>query len=656
MTTAVSGPITHTGVATASKNPLLVVEGLKTYFKTELGEVRAVDDVSFTIEKGETLGLVGESGSGKSVTAFSIMRLIPEGQGEIVAGSMTWHGGDQPVDLVKLPIDEFRAYRGGEIAMIFQEPMTSLNPVFSCGWQLAESIIKHKGASKEEAWKRGTELLDEVGIPMPDRRMHQYPHELSGGMKQRVMIAIALACDPSLLICDEPTTALDVTIQKQILELIENLQRERGMAVLFITHDLGVVAEITDHVAVMCPGETLKNLYKDSGITTDAEFDRGGHIVEIGSVTEIFKHSEHPYTKGLIACRPSLETRSERLPTIEDFIAADREGVTLDPTDPTLDIDYEGKATERRENMRGFGAPLLELNGLRTWFPIKKGIFQRTVSWVKAVDGVTLTVPRGKTVGLVGESGCGKTTLGRSLLRLEEPREGSIIYDGQNVSVMPPNELRAMRRKMQIIFQDPYSSLNPRLSIEETVTEPMVVHKLYATRQGRTDRAVALLERVGLKAEHLSRYPHEFSGGQRQRICIARTLAVEPEFIVCDESVSALDVSIQAGVINLLLDLQDEMGLTYIFITHDLSVVKYVADEVAVMCSNDVMLDLYEGAERQKLVDEGRGGHIVEYKTSEALYEGQDHPYTRKLLAAIPKGDVADIEARFRNADPNEAR
>jgi len=624
-----------------TSGPLLEIKGLKTYFHTETGEVRAVDGVDLAVNPGETLGIVGESGSGKSVTAYSILRLIPEGIGKIVGGSILWHGDEEVVDLAKIPIERMPHFRGNDVAMIFQEPMTSLNPVFKCGWQVAESIRFHTDANKDEAWTQATALLDEVGIPMPEKRMSQYPHELSGGMKQRVMIAMALACNPKLLICDEPTTALDVTIQGQILELIQRLQNERGMAVLFITHDLAVIAEITDQVAVMCPGETLRALYAGTKMEDSPDFNRGGHIVEFGSVRDIFLNPQHPYTKGLIRCRPTLDSCSERLPTIDDFIRAEKEGITLDATDPTLDLEYPGKAEKRREDAPGFGEPLLVIKNLNVWFPIRTGVFQRIGSWVKAVDGVDLTVKRGQTLGLVGESGCGKTTLGRGLLRLEEPREGSsVIYDGIDVTKLPAGELRSLRRRMQIIFQDPYSSLNPRLSVAEAITEPMLVHRLFKNATERRDRAAFLLERVGLATEHLDRYPHEFSGGQRQRICIARTLAVEPEFIVCDESVSALDVSIQAGVLNLLLDLQDEMGLTYIFISHDLSVVKYMSDEVAVMSSDRVMADLYEGEERERLLKRDRGGHIVEQKAPEALYEAAEHPYTRKLIAAIPTGEV----------------
>ncbi len=641
-----AGDTARTSTPPGGKEPLLVVEGLETFFHTESGVVRAVDGVSFSVAPGETLGIVGESGSGKSATAYSILRLLPESVAEIAGGTVQWLSEGGLIDLTKLPIERMHEFRGTEIAMIFQEPMTSLNPVFKCGFQVAESLRKHTGADRKGAWKRGTELLDEVGIPSPARVMQQYPHQLSGGMKQRVMIAMALACNPRLLICDEPTTALDVTIQKQILELIASLQRERGMAVLFITHDLGVIAEITDRVAVMCPGETLRKLYEGTDLADSPELERGGHVVELGSVASIFERPQHPYTKGLLACRPTLEARSERLPTIDDFIRAEREGVVLDATDPSLSIDYPGKADKRREDTAGFGEPLLELRDLRTWFPVHAGVFERVVDWVKAVDGVDSTVGRGQTVGLVGESGCGKTTLGRSLLRLEEPRKGSSVrYDGRELMDSRAPSCTAMRRKVQIIFQDPYSSLNPRLSIEEALTEPMTVHGLHGGPEERIEHAAVLLERVGLKREHLHRYPHEFSGGQRQRICIARTLAVEPELIVCDESVSALDVSIQAGVINLLLDLQDELGLTYLFISHDLSVVKYVSDVVAVMASDRIMKDLFSEAERKRLEARDRGGHIVEMKAPDDLYGQPDHPYTQKLLDAIPRGRVRSRDA-----------
>ncbi|MCZ7605825.1 MAG: ABC transporter ATP-binding protein [Planctomycetota bacterium] len=608
-------------------HPLLDIQGLKTYFHTDHGVVKAVDDISIRIGEGETLGVVGESGSGKSMTAYSMLKLLPSQTGRIEGGQIKWRGEDGiDSDLGQMNEAQLRKIRGGDIAMIFQEPMTSLNPVFTCGSQVVEALTLHLGMTKQEAWNRTIELFDEVGIPDPATRVKQYPFELSGGMKQRVMIAMALACNPRLLICDEPTTALDVTIQKQIIDLIQKLQRERRMAVLFITHDLGVVADVTDKVAVMFRGK----------------------IVEYGRVLDIFANPQHPYTKGLLACRPRLTTKAERLPTVEDFIEADKKGLELDPTDPNLEIPGKKRPDRRRENMPDFDTPLLKIENLKTYFPIKKGVFRHTVGYVKAVDDVTLTVKKGRTIGLVGESGCGKTTLGRSLLRLIEPTEGRVYYGDREITGMPSAELRAMRRKMQIIFQDPFSSLNPRMTIGAAIMEPMQVHGLQGNRREREDRAAWLLEKVGLPPEHLKRYPHEFSGGQRQRVGIARTLAVEPEFIVCDESVSALDVSVQAGVLNLLLDLQDEFGLTYIFISHDLSVVKFISDEIAVMCPGKTLKELWDDGKREGVKEEdfGRGGHIVEYASSDEIYANPQHAYTKRLMEAIPDPDIEDIRKR----------
>lgn len=612
-------------------HPLLDIANLKTYFHTDNGVVKAVDDISLRIGEGETLGVVGESGSGKSMTAYSMLKLLPSQTGRIEGGRIQWRGEDGlDKDLTRLSESELRKIRGGDIAMIFQEPMTSLNPVFTCGSQVVEALTLHLGMTKSEAWKRTVELFDEVGIPEPATRVKQYPFELSGGMKQRVMIAMALACNPRMLICDEPTTALDVTIQKQIIDLIKDVQDKRRMAVLFITHDLGVVAEVTDKVAVMF----------------------GGKIVEYGRVLDIFANPQHPYTKGLLACRPRLTTKAERLPTVEDFIDADKKGIELDPTDPNLEIPGKKRPEKRREQMDGFDSPLIKIEGLKTYFPIKKGVFRSTVGHVKAVDDVTLTVKKGRTIGLVGESGCGKTTLGRTILRLIEPTEGRVWYGDKEITGMPSAELRAMRRKMQIIFQDPFSSLNPRMTIGAAIMEPMQVHGLQGNRRGREDRAAWLLEKVGLPADHLKRYPHEFSGGQRQRIGIARTLAVEPEFIVCDESVSALDVSVQAGVLNLLMDLQDEFGLTYIFISHDLSVVKFISDDIAVMCPGATLRELWEEGKREGVREEdfGRGGHIVEYATSDEIYQNPQHSYTRRLMEAIPDPDIEDIRKRVEAA------
>ncbi|MCQ3950443.1 MAG: ABC transporter ATP-binding protein [Planctomycetes bacterium] len=606
---------------------MLEIHDLKTYFHTDNGVVKAIDGISLKVGQGETLGVVGESGSGKSMTAYSMLKLLPSQAGRIEGGQIKWRSeeGDD-LDLAKLSEAELRKIRGGDIAMIFQEPMTSLNPVFTCGSQVVEALRLHLGMSKDEAWKRTVELFDEVGIPKPEVRVKQYPFELSGGMKQRVMIAMALACNPRMLIADEPTTALDVTIQKQILELIRKLQRDRKMAVIYITHDLGVVAEVTDKVAVMYRGK----------------------IVEYGRVLDIFANPQHPYTKGLIACRPKLTTKAERLPTIQDFMEADDRGIKLDPSDPKLEFGATRMIKKRREQMPDFGRPLLEIKNLKQYFPIKKGVLRRTVGHVKAVDDVTLTVCKGKTVGLVGESGCGKTTLGRTILRLIEPTSGQVLYDGRDVTAMSHAELRQMRRKMQIIFQDPYSSLNPRMTVGAAIMEPMMVHGLFKSRREREERAVYLLEKVGMLADHLKRYPHEFSGGQRQRIGIARTLAVEPEFIVCDESVSALDVSVQAGVLNLLLDLQDEFGLTYIFISHDLSVVKFISDEVAVMCPGPTLKELWEEGKQDgiNVSDFDRGGHIVEYATSDEIYANPRHAYTKRLTEAIPSSDLEEIKRR----------
>jgi peptide/nickel transport system ATP-binding protein len=613
------------------QHPLLDIQNLKTYFHTDNGVVKAVDDISIKIGAGETLGVVGESGSGKSMTAYSMLKLLPSQAGRIEGGRIMWRGEDGvDSDLTQMNEAQLRKIRGGDIAMIFQEPMTSLNPVFTCGSQVVEALTLHLGMTKAEAWNRTIELFDEVGIPDPATRVKQYPFELSGGMKQRVMIAMALACNPRMLICDEPTTALDVTIQKQILDLIKGLQTERKMAVLFITHSLGVVAEVTDKVAVMYRGK----------------------IVEYGRVLDIFANPQHAYTKGLLACRPRLTTKAERLPTVEDFVEADKKGISLDPTDPNLEIPGKRRPDKRRENMPDFDTPMLRIEGMKTYFPIKKGVFRRTVGYVKAVDDVTLTVKKGRTIGLVGESGCGKTTLGRTVLRLIEPTAGRVFYGDREITGMPSAELRAMRRKMQIIFQDPFSSLNPRMTIGAAITEPMKVHGLQGNRKEREDRAAWLMEKVGLEPDFLKRYPHEFSGGQRQRIGIARTLAVEPEFIVCDESVSALDVSVQAGVLNLLLDLQDEFGLTYIFISHDLSVVKFISDDIAVMCPGATLRELWDSGKREGVKEEdfSRGGHIVEYASSDEIYRNPQHAYTKRLMEAIPDPDIEDIRKRVEAA------
>jgi peptide/nickel transport system ATP-binding protein len=561
---------------------LLTVENLSVDFNTDDGVVQAVKSISFSIPKGKTVGLVGESGSGKSVTSLAIMRLIASPPGRISGGRILFENKD----LAALSDVEMRKIRGKKISMIFQEPMTSLNPVFTVGDQIAETLMLHEGLDKTKALAKAVDLLQQVGIPDPQTRVKSYPHEMSGGQRQRVMIAMAIACSPELLIADEPTTALDVTIQKQILDLLANLQKKYGMSMLFITHDLGVIADIADDVVVM---------YK-------------GRIVENNSAENVFKNPQHPYTKGLIACRPSLDRNPLRLPTVSDFM-------TEDGAAKTFDVAAVAKEKISRE-VTAKQDVLLQIKNVSKHFPLRKGIFGNVLSWVKAVDDVTLTVRRGRTLGLVGESGCGKTTLGRTVLRLIEPTSGEIIYDGKDLTKLDRHQMREMRKKMQIIFQDPYASLNPRMTVGSAIMEPMIIHGLGSSKQERQEMAGALMERVGLERKMLNRYPHEFSGGQRQRICIARALAVRPEFIICDESVSALDVSIQAQILNLLLDLQNEFGLTYIFISHDLAVVKFVADEVAVM----------------------NKGKVVELADAVSIYKNPQDAYTKKLLGAIPKG------------------
>lgn len=571
----------------SSPDDLLRVEGLSVDFKTDEGIVKAVKNISFSIPKGKTVGLVGESGSGKSVTSLAIMRLIPYPPGKVSSGSIFFEGKD----LLKVSEAEMRRVRGNKISMIFQEPMTSLNPVFTVGDQIAETLILHQGLSKKQALAKSLELMDQVGIPNPEERINSYPHEMSGGQRQRVMIAMAIACEPDLLIADEPTTALDVTIQKQILELLADLQKKYKMSVLFITHDLGVIADIADEVVVMYRGD----------------------IVENDTSLNLFTNPKHPYTKGLLACRPSLNRNPLRLPTVSDFM-------NDDGSEKPFDLASLNRAKEIKP-LTAANPVLLEVKNLKKHFPLKKGIFGNVLSYVYAVNDVSFSVRKGRTLGLVGESGCGKTTLGRSLLRLVEPTEGQIIYNGHDITHLNRNDMRAMRRKMQIIFQDPYASLNPRMTVGAAIMEPMVIHNLGDSKSERMEMAGKLMERVGLQRSMLNRYPHEFSGGQRQRICIARALAVEPEFIVCDESVSALDVSIQAQILNLLLDLQEEFNLTYIFISHDLAVVKFIADELAVM----------------------NKGVIVEMASAIQIYEQPKDEYTRKLLSAIPKGKPKEL-------------
>ena len=550
---------------------LLSIRDLKVAFR--LGErgavtlVPAVNGVSFDIPEHTTVALVGESGSGKSVTAMSILNLLPENAQR--SGAIEYHGRD----LLRTPLADLQTLRGKEIACVFQDPMTSLNPVFSVGAQMAEPLRRHLGLGRRAALERAEALLNEVGIPEPKRRLESYPHELSGGQQQRVMIAMALACEPKLLIADEPTTALDVTIQRQILELIARLQQQHRMSVLFISHDLGVVGEIADHVVVM----------------------RAGVVREQGPVARIFQSPQDAYTKALLACRPSLTNTSARLPVIDDHI--------------------EGKAPTRAAKPKDPNAPVvLQVRSLAKSFFLREGLFgQREF---KAVRDVNFELRRGHTLGVVGESGSGKTTMGLTLLRLHEPTAGEVLFDGQDLLTMSDAERQAMRRRIQIVFQNPYASLNPRFTIGQTLTEPMAIHGIGAGQGDRERRARALLAQVGLDDSAFGKYPHEFSGGQRQRIAIARCLTLEPEVLVLDEAVSALDVSVQAQVLNLLKDLQDDLGLAYVFISHDLSVVRFLSDEVLVM----------------------KDGEVVEHADVAQILDAPQQEYTRRLLGAVPRG------------------
>ena len=606
---------------------VLDVRHIQVQFITETEPVVAVKDLSFQLAKGEKLGIVGESGSGKSVTSLAIMGLVPT-PGRVTQGEIFFTPkGKSKVDLLQVNEAERRSYRGGEIAMIFQEPMSALNPVYDIGFQLTEAILLHQKVSSAEARRKAIALLQEVQLLPDDESLKQqyldehsnpsnsdreisgyinrrkqeilkrYPHQLSGGQLQRVTIAMAISCNPSVLIADEPTTALDVTVQATILDLLRNLCTERGMALIFITHDLGVIAELVDRVTVM---------YR-------------GTVVESGEIADVFENPQHPYTKGLLACRPTLQRRLEILPTVADFME-----VSTTPTGETKIVEKQtniedklnrvvtdSQQRSRLENLIK-QQPIMSVEQLRVGFPLK-GIFGRTKKYMMAVNDVSFEVYPGETLGLVGESGCGKSTLARTLLRLIQPMSGDIVFDGDNITDLSlrSQKLRSLRRQMQIVFQNPYNSLNPRINIGSAIAEPLVVHKI---KGDRNKKVAQLLERVGLNPDMRNRYPHEFSGGQRQRICIARALALEPQFIICDESVSALDVSVQAQVLNLLKELQADLGLTYIFISHDLSVVKFMSDRIIVM----------------------NRGKIEEIDTAEAIYRHPKTDYTRKLINSIP--------------------
>ena len=562
---------------------LLEIKNLSISF----GAQKTIKNLSYSLKEGEVLGVVGESGSGKSLTSLSIIGLLHP-SAKIDSGEILFRHKQKTVSLLSLKEDEIRKLRGNDIAMIFQEPMTSLNPVIKCGEQVAEALRLHKKLNKQDARARTIELFKEVQLPRPEQIYDTYPHQISGGQKQRVMIAMAISCEPKLLIADEPTTALDVTVQKTILELIKSLQKKRNMSVIFITHDLGVVAEIADHVVVM----------------------KNGEKVESGSAKELFQHAKHPYTKGLLACRPPIDFRLTKLPTVQDFLTLDQ------PVESYINSLKVSKAEQKKTLDAVLQQDkIIEVSNLNTHFPIQKGIFRKTVGFVKAVNNVSFDVRKGETLGLVGESGCGKTTLGRSILRLIEPTSGSVKYNGEELVTLGAEAMRQKRRDLQIIFQDPYSSLNPRMKVGKAILEPMQVHKIEANNTIRKEKVIDLMETVGLKAEQFDRYPHEFSGGQRQRVCIARALAMNPKFIICDESVSALDVSVQAQVLNLLNELKTKFSFTYIFISHDLSVVKYMSDRMVVM----------------------KEGQIEEMGIVEDIYLNPQSEYTQWLIEAIPK-------------------
>ena len=554
---------------------LLTVRNLRVNFRLDKHTAfEAVKGISFDIPTNSTVALVGESGSGKSVTSLSILGLLPKENATVLLGSEIMYGGR---NLLELDQPELRRLRGADISMIFQEPMTSLNPVFTVGFQLTEVLRLHLGLSPSDARKRALALLVEVGIPDPEFKINAYPSQMSGGQQQRVMIAMAIACEPKLLIADEPTTALDVTIQKQILDLISDLQKRHQMSVLFITHDLAVVGEIADYVVVM----------------------RNGEIREQGPAKSVFENPQDAYTKALLLCRPRLDRRPVRLPVIEDFMTGD------------------GHAMHLNERKRGIDAAdpiILDVRHLGKDFYSREGLFGRRK--FEAVKDVSFKLPKGKTLGLVGESGSGKTTVGLTLMRLHEASTGEALFEGKDILSMSARQFMDYKRRIQIIFQNPYASLNPRMIVGQTLTEPMSIHGIGASAQERTDLAFEMLHKVGLPEVSFYKYPHEFSGGQRQRIAIARCLTLKPDILICDESVSALDVSVQAQVLNLLSDLQDEYHLSYIFISHDLAVVKYISDEIMVM----------------------NQGAIVEIANSDDIYRHPKQPYTQKLLSSIPKG------------------
>lgn len=568
-------------------NSILEVENLKISFNSEGSRLVAVNGLSYKLAKGETLGIVGESGSGKSVSSMALLKLVPIPPGRYESGKITFDG--QNKNLLDLSESEIRKYRGKEIAMIFQEPMTSLNPSHKCGRQVAEMLELHTDWDKHAIKSEVLNLFEKVQLPDPERIYKSYPHQLSGGQLQRVMIAMAVSCKPKVLIADEPTTALDVTVQKVIIELLINLNKENGNSTIFITHDLGVINQIADKVLVMQKGE----------------------VMEYGPISQVFNNPKHPYTKGLLACRPPLDRRYSRLPIVGDFLSME-ESKHEEYVTSLIQTNEEYVANLESLNQ---SLIILEANNIKKYYPSKTNIFGKATEYVKAVDGVSFVLRKGESIGLVGESGCGKSTLGRVLLCLDKATSGSAIFEGQDLFSMEKKKLRNLRKDFQIIFQDPYSSLNPRMTVGEAIMEPLKVHKLYNNNIERKEKVIDLLEKVGLEADHFKRYPHQFSGGQRQRICIARSLGLNPKFILCDESVSALDVSVQAQVLNLLKDLKDEFDLSYIFISHDLSVIKFIADNVMVM----------------------QHGKIVERGDVETVINNPSKAYTQMLIDSIPK-------------------
>lgn len=576
--------------------PLLTIKDLSIDFLTDGTRTKALDNINISVSRGELLAIVGESGSGKSVTSLSILQLLPAPPAIYTSGEILLTNDGNTLDMLQVPREELQSIRGNRVAMIFQEPMTSLNPVLTCGFQVREAVLQHNKISNEDATQKTIALFKQVQLPDPAGMYHRYPHQLSGGQKQRVMIAMAMSCEPDLLICDEPTTALDVTVQKNILQLIRELQLQNQMGVIFITHDLGVVADIADRVAVM---------YK-------------GGIVEQNNASSLFTNPQHPYTKALLACRPMLHPKGERLPVVSDFMEVDSARNIREKSGVwSLKLGVNNQPAPLVTPAPQLQTPdskLLTVTNLKVWFPTQKTWLGKVTAYTKAVDDVSFDLYEGETLGLVGESGCGKTTLGRALLRLIDVTEGSIHYKNSNLLTASSAQLTALRKDMQLIFQDPYSSLNPRITIGEAIAEPLQVHGLILNRKERKEKVVELLEKVNLLPEHYYRYPHEFSGGQRQRIVIARALALQPSFIICDEMVSALDVSVQAQVLNLLNDLKKEFGFTAIFISHDLSVVRYISDRIMVM----------------------NKGRIEEMGLADEVYNNPQSTYTQRLISSIP--------------------